>query len=174
MYIVGHVDDLLCEGSMCDLKWFRDALSKGVECKGEILGMGPGLSPSIKYLGRTIRLTLEGLEVEGDQKCVRQLLKETDLDGCKSVTTPGVKDDGKEDDDGPKMEPEGGPHKKIRRGAAQGNFISMDRPDIAYAAKEVARRVSAPCEHDSVKLKRMVRYIKGHSRLVMKYHWQDY
>ena len=52
--VVAHVDDLLCEGKLVDLKWFREVLYKEVECKGEILGVGSGLSSSIRYLGRTI------------------------------------------------------------------------------------------------------------------------
>ena len=48
----------------------------------------------------------------------------------------------------------------------------MDRPDIQYSTKEVCRAMSKPARGDWRKLKRIVRYLIGHPRLVSKFEWQ--
>ena len=52
-------------------------------------------------------------------------------------------------------------------------YLSEDRPDIAYAAKEVMRDASCPTEFTQRKLKKLGRYLRGCPRLVWKYGWSD-
>ena len=52
------------------------------------------------------------------------------------------------------------------------NFLAPDRPDIAYAAKGLARAMSNPSNGDWLRLKRLDRYIKGRPRLQQVYHRQ--
>ena len=56
--------------------------------------------------------------------------------------------------------------------AARANFLSMDRPDVSFAAKELCRRMAAPRVSDLQALRRLVRYLLGAPRLVMHYRWQ--
>ena len=42
--------------------------------------------------------------------------------------------------------------------AAQCNYISMDRFDIAFASKDISRKVSAPTIGDMIALKRLMRF----------------
>ena len=44
---------------------------------------------------------------------------------------------------------------------ARANYLSPDRPDIAYSAKELARGTSTPTDGDWCRLKRLARYLKG-------------
>ena len=53
------------------------------------------------------------------------------------------------------------------------NYLSPDRPDIAYAVKELARAMSNPNNGDWARLKRLGRYVKGRPRLVQMYEWQN-
>ena len=52
--------------------------------------------------------------------------------------------------------------------SARGNYLGLDRPDIAYAAKEASRWRSKPREVDKRKLRRLGRYLKGFPRVVQK------
>ena len=60
-----------------------------------------------------------------------------------------------------------------RAWGARANFRALDRPDVAYAAKECCRRMPAPTPVDWAALVRLVRYLTGSPRLVYDFPWQD-
>ena len=62
---------------------------------------------------------------------------------------------------------------RFRRAAAKINYLSQDRLDISFASKEISRHMSSPKVGDEVLVKRVVRYLKQHPRLVVSYPWQD-
>ena len=57
--------------------------------------------------------------------------------------------------------------------AARANFLASDRPDTAFAVKELCRGMSAPTTRDSEALKRLSRYLLGQPRLIIHFGWQD-
>ena len=57
--------------------------------------------------------------------------------------------------------------------AARANYLALDRPDVAYAAKELCREFSRPTALAVVKLKRLVRYLHHHARLVWRYDYEE-
>ena len=54
----------------------------------------------------------------------------------------------------------------FRAGAARANYLALDRPDVAVAAKELCRRMAVPCESDFVSLWHLARYLLGAPRRV--------
>ena len=56
--------------------------------------------------------------------------------------------------------------------AARANFLAQDRPDIAFASKELCREFSVPNRNSFVRLKRLVRYLVGSQRLVYEFRYQ--
>ena len=56
--------------------------------------------------------------------------------------------------------------------AARANYLSLDRPDLAFAAKELCRDFATPTKISYEKLKRLARYLVGQPRLIMWYPWQ--
>ena len=54
--------------------------------------------------------------------------------------------------------------------AARANYLSLDRPDIQYAAKELCRSFASPTRRDHTKLRRLVRYLLGRPRLVWTFN----
>ena len=62
---------------------------------------------------------------------------------------------------------------KYRAGAARCNFLGLDRPDIQYAAKEVSRGMARPTNRDLLRLKRLIRYLISHPRLVFEYQFRS-
>ena len=57
-------------------------------------------------------------------------------------------------------------------GASRANYLARDRPDVACAAKELCRRMSAPRESDLAALKRFARYLLGVPRQVYQFSMQ--
>ena len=66
-----------------------------------------------------------------------------------------------------------GEHSEFRGQAARSNYLSADRVDLQFAAKEICRCMRAPTETSVMALKRMGRYLLGHQPLVYRYPWQQ-
>ena len=56
---------------------------------------------------------------------------------------------------------------------ARANFVAQDRLDIQYAVKELSNDMSAPKGSSWQKLKKMIRYLEGRPRYVIKYGNQN-
>ena len=97
-----HVDDFLLVGAECDLKWAREEIAKTYTLKSCILGPGTDHTQEVKYLGRTIRWTAEGVEYEGNAKHVESLLESLGMTQCRGVNTPMTAEDLKGDKQGGK------------------------------------------------------------------------
>ena len=54
---------------------------------------------------------------------------------------------------------------------ARGNFLAQDRPDVAFATKELCREFAGPANASLGKLKRLGRYLLGRPRLVYRFDW---
>ena len=54
------------------------------------------------------------------------------------------------------------------------NYLAMDRADLQYSCKELARAMQKPNESDWQRLKRLGRYIKQFPRVVQVFHEQSY
>jgi len=61
---------------------------------------------------------------------------------------------------------------KYRGLAARLNYLSLDRPDLQYAAKVASRYMAEPKEIDWKILKRVARYLIGAPRAVQTFKWQ--
>ena len=53
-------------------------------------------------------------------------------------------------------------------------FLAMDRPDLQYAAKDMAKHMANPCSLDWIKVKRVGKYLVGAPRYVQQYLWQEF
>ena len=93
------------------------------------------------------------------------------MNDAKVVTTPGTPDEGRPTVDNEDKLSENDAT-KYRVIVAQMDDLSLDRPDIAYAVKELARSMSSPSDGDWLRLKRLGRYLKGRPRLVQQCDWQ--
>ena len=129
------------------------------------MGTEQGETRCLKFLGRTITLTDEGIEWEGDPKHVAAyieklkdfaavpdssvggMLQEGSSCGMRGVKTPGVK---KQNEEEARIILSVALSKSYRGLAALANFISQDRADTSFASKEVSKTMSAPAECDIV------------------------
>ena len=57
--------------------------------------------------------------------------------------------------------------------AARANYLALDRPDVAFATQELCREFAQPTRRAVEKLKKLVRYLKHHPRLVWRFKFED-
>ena len=57
--------------------------------------------------------------------------------------------------------------------SARCNYLAQDRPDIAFASKELCREFAQPTKKSYERLKRLGRYLVGHNRLAYKYDFLE-
>ena len=138
---------------------------------GEIIGCDADLRQEAAYLGRTIRWTDEGIELQSDVKHSHQLLKETGLTTCQAVTTPISASMEELDQGRPAMEPAAA--RRHRAGVARVVYMAQDRADLAVAACELAKSMASPLQGDERRLQRVARYVRGHMTYSQVYKWQD-
>ena len=197
---VVHGDDFTTLGTDRKLKWFHQQIQAHFEIKIRgIMGSGKDDVKEMRILNRIVRRTHEGFFWEADPRHAELLIRELELDKCQVVKTPGTRDRtgvlsrtngsgpraavecvGSMDASGPcdadchRDDPLMGPEAThFRALAARANFLAQDRSDVAFAAKEVCRKMASPHFEDWAKLKRMGRYLKGAPRAVYEYRWQD-
>ena len=142
-----------------DLKWGHKALERRILLKvvGTIGGDSWDLK-ELRVLNRVLRWQEWGIAYEADTRHA-ELLNKALGPGAASRSTPGVKQ-GKASDD--KTLPLAWEEVKLfRTHAARANYLGMDRPDLAFSAKELCRRMSCPTMADMDAV-----------RLVYRFPWQ--
>ena len=164
-------DDFTTEGPKRQLDWLKARLEERYELK-ELARLGPGPNDDreARILNRVVRWTADGVEYEADPRQAEKLLQEMKLEGCNSLSTPGVKITAVQHAADKLLdETRGTPFRAV---AARANYLASDRPDCQYAAKEVCRWMSSPTEASLGALKRIGRYLGGQRRLVYVYKFQ--
>ena len=144
----------------------------------ETLGPDKDQVKEVRVLNRVLGWTSKGIEYEADPRHVEIILQQLNIDKCKPVTTPGTKEEGelKSGDAilAPRLLLDEQRSYAYRALVARANYLAPDRPDIAFAVKELARAMSKPDEGDRCRLKRLAGYPKGKPRLVKMFKWQEW
>ena len=164
-----HGDDYVSVAGEAQLKWLEKELEKAYEIKTSLVGKAKSMSKEVRVLNRIIRWTPQGWEYEADQRHGEIIVRETEMEDATPTTTPSTEDK-EEAGDQEELKQEGS--RWYRGVAARGNYLSLDRPDMAYASKEASKKMSKPAKGDMRRLKRMGRYLKGSPRLVQEFPWQ--
>ena len=175
LQVTVHGDDFVATGPTQELQWFQNMMKAKYDIKVDFLGpQTEGFCEEIRVLNRTIRWTSEAIEYEPDARHVELILKQVGVECCKPVSTPGCTD--AEYDEASRDQYEhlcGEEATQYRAVAARLNYLALDRPDIQFATKEIAKHMSRPVTLDWVKLKRLARYLAGKPRYVQVYQWQS-
>ena len=167
-----HGDDFTIAGPKNQLDWMKGQMERKYELT-ETGRIGPGEADGkeVKVLNRLIRWTASGIEYEGDPRQLERLVLDLGLEGAKRVGTPGMKQT-KEQVDADTELP-ASKHTAFRAVAARSSFLSIDRPEVQYAAKEICRWMSKPTAYGVQAPKRLGRYLDSHRRVVFEYPFQD-
>ena len=90
---VGHGDDFTFEGPPDALKAIAEEMRQFWIVKVRAaLGPEPADDKEVSILNRVVRWSKDGLPYEVDPRHVEKLLREADMEDCKSLSTPGVKE----------------------------------------------------------------------------------
>ena len=168
-----HGDDYVSAGTTANLKWLKTELERKYQVKTQFLGPEEDQAKEIRILNRVIGWNgNEGISYEADPRHTEIIIDQLKLKDAKPVSTPGTKEEGRTQNghESKLGETESSHYRAI---VARCNYIAPDRPDIAYAAKELARHMANPTEGDWQRLKRLGRYLKGKPRLQQVYKWQN-
>ena len=176
VYVTVHGDDFTAVGPAKDLQWFEGVMKAKYDIKVEYLGpKSEGCVEEIRVLNRTIRWTNDGLEYEPDCRHAEMVIRHLGVENCKPVTTPGCTEAEYDETSRGEYEPlRGAEATEYRTLAARLNYLALDRMDIQFAVKEVAKHMARPVALDWVKLKRLARYLAGKPRYVQRYEWQHF
>ena len=163
-----HGDDLTTLGVESNLLWFKSKLEERYELKfGGLMGPDKHDVKNAMILNRLVHYSDEETTYEADPRHVQILIRALNLENAKAVATPGVS---RNSDRGAELMSEQLKH--YRSLCMRCNYLALDRPDISYASKELARAMSKPCTADWESLKRLTRYLVGKPRLLWVYRNQ--
>ena len=164
-----HGDDFTSLAQERDLIWLNEQFSNRFEIKNKGI-MGPDSKDikEVRLLNRIVAWDSDGIRLEADQRHPEILCKQLGFEEANGVDTPGVHQSRDDDEQLQELLPD---HQvtMLRACAARCNFLSLDRPDIQFSAKEVSRGMAHPTEGDLLRLKRLVRYLKKYPRAVFTY-----
>ena len=119
---------------------------------------------------------IEDLEVKSttsEKLMRRQLRRPEDINVIVEVNSMSNDDDDDDDDNDDAVPLAGLEATMYRAVAARINFLSQDRSELLFAAKEVSRHMSEPCRGDLGPMKRIGRFLVGRPRSVTIFRWQD-
>ena len=112
----------------------------------------------ISFLGRQLTNKGEYIEITLGDTYMNNLLEEQDMRNSRPVNTPGTAAQ-KTTTDETALTPD--EHKQDRRAVGKLQWMTYTRPDICYATKELARDLTAQTVHSKLKLKHLLRYLRG-------------
>ena len=161
-----HGDDFTGVGPKTELEWFSAELCKHwtIDVRG-ILGP-PSMKDvdhSIVILNCLVTWTDKGIEMEADPRHVDLLLQEVGCEGSK-VTTPLIKERIEEALTSEELDEE--TSAMYRSASMRLAYLSQDRPDLLVLGKELAKGLKRPTQAHLQMLKRGVRYLRSHPRMI--------
>ena len=150
----------------------KQELEKKHQVKTHVLGPDEGQQQQIKILNSIVsRNGSKRIVYEADRRHAEIVIEQLNLGDATEVTTPGTRQEGRTtaDHEDKLGEKDVTGYRAI---VARLNYLTLARPDIAYAVKELARATSSPSKGDWLRLRSPRRYIKGRPRVQQVYGWQ--
>ena len=165
-----HGDDVLMAGPRRVVSAVQGVLRDRYETREQLMSGRAGDPKELIILNRRVQWTDEGLRLAPDDRHLKDLVDELGLANAKHVDTPVPVTH--RDMDGEELETLGAAESTLyRRLAAKLNYLSMDRPDIRFAASVIWSSAASPRVGDMVRLKRVVRFMTGHPVMWTYFRW---
>ena len=124
------------------------------------------MTDEIQILNRTLRWNKEGITYEAEKRHADIVIKEMNMKKANAVSTPTVPEPSSPDMTKDEAS-------RFRGLVACVNYLSLDQPDLQFAATTASQHVAQPKECDWAKIKRIARYLVKASRSVQKFAWQE-
>ena len=107
---------------------------------------------------RVVTRNERGYQIEADPRHAELIVEQVLEPGARTLSTPGVNPGNEDEED---QELEGENVMKFSSLAARCNYLSLDRPDLQYAVKEICREMAKPTKGSWTKLQRIAQFLKG-------------
>ena len=123
----------------------------------------------VTILNRTLKHVGHGLEYCADERHEAEIRAEFGIGaGSKGLESPVEQEVLEEGFEENAHDPELGmaEGKRYRATAARGNYLSLDRMDMQFAAKEACRQMAKPRQSGLGRMKRIARYLRKYPKLV--------
>ena len=133
--------------------------------------LGPGEASQGKVLNSIVSWSRDGWTLEADPIHAELIIDQLGIESAGRITTAGTAEDVVEMSESAELE--GRQTSLIRGLAARANDLSMGRPEVQYASKEVCHEMSKPTIQSLAKMKRIGQYVYGKIRLVWQYPHRD-
>ena len=88
LMLVDYSGDVLASGDKGDFVWFKEEMANTYELKVLMARWKNGDETELSLLRRTIRATRDGVELEGDDKHVKLMEEEWDMNNCNPSCDP--------------------------------------------------------------------------------------
>jgi hypothetical protein len=157
-YLLLYVDDMILSASTPSL--LRHVIAR-LHDAFAVKDMGP----MRHFLGIHVRRDSAGIFLSQSQYA-EELLERAGMANCKPVATPADTKSKPSSSDGAFLA-DATTYRSIA-GALQ--YLTISRPDIAYAVQQVCLHMHAPRDVHQLMLKRILRYIKGTLRMGIQLH----
>lgn len=171
--VVVYGDDFTILGAEHHLDWFKNQIKEVYEIDFKArLGPDVGDTKVVRLLNRIIEWKHDGIYMEADPRHAEIIVKHLGLENCVPLSAPNEKINPKHltEEDVKELSKEDA--SSYRAVAARGNYLSIDRSDVRYAVKELARRMAKPRNIDYKQLIHFGRYLRGRMRVVNKFGYQ--
>lgn len=148
------------------LKWMRSQLEGKYTVKTQTLGFGNENKQQIKISNRVVtRDDAHGISYEADPSHVEIKLKQLQMEEARTVTAPGIKDDGTTTGESNVAlgDKEATSYMAL---VARCNYPSPDRPDTVVSAKELARSMPLFTHGDWHRLRKVGQIFKGEALVI--------
>jgi len=153
--ILVHVDDLVFSGPQSTVQHVITSLQESLQ-----LTVGEPLQKdgdACSMLGRTITRLPVGYSLCGDESLSRLSIVELGLEKAKPMSTPSVVESTLQREESKPLSP--AMHTEYRKHVGRLAYIALDRLDLQYTSKHLARALASPTELDFTSLKRAFRYL---------------
>ena len=154
--LVVHVDDPLCSGPRGEILQLYNQLGDKLAIR---VGAPFNAQTDSVYLGARYRRVGDVIIEHPAEGYMEGILDIVGMKECNRLTTPGIKESIKEDQEDPALD--AARHHTYRSVVGKLQFIAPIRPDIHFALKELGRRLHQPTEASWRAMRRLVRYVAG-------------
>ena len=172
-----HGDDFITCGSRAQAREFHESAGRHLLLK-HVATLGPssalGDSQEVRCLNRIIRWarppyssTEEHIEYEPDPRHVEIVIANMGLSTTsKGLSSPGAREEASADTRTRLSESD---RTAYRSNVMRLAYLALDRVDLQFCTKELAKQMQAPCSADYDALKRVCRYLVSHPRVVQHF-----
>ena len=124
----------------------------------------------MRILNRCVELGTKRLKYEADPQHAEMIIRELGVEKSSSVISTPKAQEKIEDHKNHEDEPlDGEWSTKFRRLIARAIFLSIDRPDIQFAVKELSSGMAKPCMHHWDGIVRLGKFLKNKPRYIINY-----